>query len=326
VNTPRDLVRLDADQLDIHLMSRLVPTTVAHHARPGGGHYAPDDVRRWLRTLSRHLASTAAQGLSSTDLHVHDLWRSAKDVTGMRTRLAATLLTLTVLAPPVIWYLSRQVFHTPPTWVDWGNLLMVSAAVVFAVTWSTTHAGDPPARITVRALHRRLPQLLILAAVATMAYAAFSVIEGVVRDGPSGVFPAFDAATEAAFSVWGATLTVWLVMMSNQVQDAVARPGALMRGALHHDMYLLVVLTIGLSISLRGDDAIPTAVLVSACAIAATSAWPRYVITLIAYCRRGLLPWRLGHFLDWAHAVGILRVTGTGIQFRHRDLQRHLVA
>ncbi|WP_328930098.1 hypothetical protein OG429_39750 [Streptomyces sp. NBC_00190] len=52
------------------------------------------------------------------------------------------------------------------------------------------------------------------------------------------------------------------------------------------------------------------------------AAWRRYVATLI--CTRRRLPWRLGRFLAWASAAGLLRVAGNAYQFRHLELQDHL--
>ncbi|MDT0609374.1 NACHT domain-containing protein [Streptomyces lancefieldiae] len=48
----------------------------------------------------------------------------------------------------------------------------------------------------------------------------------------------------------------------------------------------------------------------------------RYVVFLI--CARGALPWRLGQFLNWCCTAGLLRLSGTAYQFRHRELQQWL--
>ncbi|MFI7545244.1 NACHT domain-containing protein [Actinoplanes sp. NPDC049599] len=37
------------------------------------------------------------------------------------------------------------------------------------------------------------------------------------------------------------------------------------------------------------------------------------------------LPWQLGRFLERCHSAGLLRMAGNGYQFRHRELQDHLV-
>ncbi|WP_406500238.1 hypothetical protein OG936_37865 [Streptomyces sp. NBC_00846] len=50
----------------------------------------------------------------------------------------------------------------------------------------------------------------------------------------------------------------------------------------------------------------------------------RYGVFLL--CSRGKLPFRLGVFLDWAVTAGLLRYSGPGYQFRHRELQQWLTA
>ncbi|EME51173.1 hypothetical protein H074_37048 [Amycolatopsis decaplanina DSM 44594] len=330
-STPGELNHLDADELDAHLMSRLVPSVAVHHTKPGRGHYDPDDVHRWLHTLTRHLASTAAQGRSGTDFYVHELWRSATDLTGIHVRLTATLLSVGVSILTAVYYLSSQVMHMPPTWADWLDLLIAASVVVFVAWWSTVYAGDSPKRISLRRHSRRfsgqIKQGVVLCAIAAVMYATVVAVEGVIRYGFCGLLPAFaDAFDERAARSLMAALAVWLLMSLGGTQDMVARPSALMRDALHRDIYVVAVLIVGCVAGLSGDDAIPTAVMIALCAIVATSPWPRHIAGLITYRRRKLLPWRFGRFLDWAYAAGILRLTGTAVQFRHRDLQRHLAA
>jgi hypothetical protein len=56
------------------------------------------------------------------------------------------------------------------------------------------------------------------------------------------------------------------------------------------------------------------------------AAWGRFTITRLWLAARGQLPWRLLAFLDDAHVRrGVLRQVGAFYQFRHADLQRHLV-
>ncbi|MFI8281026.1 NACHT domain-containing protein [Streptomyces sp. NPDC085929] len=55
-----------------------------------------------------------------------------------------------------------------------------------------------------------------------------------------------------------------------------------------------------------------------------TGAGRRYLVFLL--CARGQLPWRLGRFLRWAYGAGLLRVSGSAYQFRHRELQEWLGA
>jgi hypothetical protein len=53
--------------------------------------------------------------------------------------------------------------------------------------------------------------------------------------------------------------------------------------------------------------------------------WVRYMIGCWLARRKEMLPRRVGQFLDWAYSASLLRMSGTAIQFRHRDLQDWLV-
>jgi hypothetical protein len=55
-------------------------------------------------------------------------------------------------------------------------------------------------------------------------------------------------------------------------------------------------------------------------------AWPAYLIATWRLARAGLLPRRLMPFLDDCHRLGLLRAVGPIYQFRHAELQDHLVA
>ncbi|MER8073402.1 hypothetical protein ABTZ59_34670 [Streptomyces sp. NPDC094034] len=56
--------------------------------------------------------------------------------------------------------------------------------------------------------------------------------------------------------------------------------------------------------------------------VAGGAAALRYFALLLRTRRN--LPWRLGRFLDHCYQLGVLRVSGTAYQFRHRELQDHL--
>lgn len=56
------------------------------------------------------------------------------------------------------------------------------------------------------------------------------------------------------------------------------------------------------------------------------SPWPRYLLAVRVLARTGALPSRPARFLDWAYEAGLVRLAGTAVQFRHRDLQARLAA
>ncbi|WP_237519902.1 hypothetical protein [Streptomyces sp. HUCO-GS316] len=55
-----------------------------------------------------------------------------------------------------------------------------------------------------------------------------------------------------------------------------------------------------------------------------TGAGRRYLIFLLCARARRMLPLRMDSFLNWAYAAGLLRLSGSAYQFRHRELQRWL--
>ena len=55
-------------------------------------------------------------------------------------------------------------------------------------------------------------------------------------------------------------------------------------------------------------------------------AWMAYVIATSRLALAGWLPRDLMSFLDDAHRLGLLRAVGPIYQFRHAELQDHLVA
>jgi hypothetical protein len=56
------------------------------------------------------------------------------------------------------------------------------------------------------------------------------------------------------------------------------------------------------------------------------SGWLQYAIGVRAAVRQNLLPRRPARFLDWCLRVGLMRMAGTAMQFRHRQLQDWLTS
>jgi len=56
------------------------------------------------------------------------------------------------------------------------------------------------------------------------------------------------------------------------------------------------------------------------------SGWLRYAIGVRAAVRRDLLPRRPARFLDWCLRAGLMRMAGSSLQFRHRQLQDWLTS
>lgn len=54
--------------------------------------------------------------------------------------------------------------------------------------------------------------------------------------------------------------------------------------------------------------------------------WANYHVAVAVLAHRRQGTWRLGAFLDWACAAGLLRASGLAYQFRHQQLQDWLTA
>ena len=53
----------------------------------------------------------------------------------------------------------------------------------------------------------------------------------------------------------------------------------------------------------------------------ARTPWARYLIAVAMLSHQRAMPFRTARFLDWAYNAGLLRQSGTSIQFRHDKLQ-----
>jgi hypothetical protein len=54
--------------------------------------------------------------------------------------------------------------------------------------------------------------------------------------------------------------------------------------------------------------------------------WLRYAVGVHAAVRKDLLPTRPARFLDWCLRTGLMRMAGSSVQFRHRQLQDWLTS
>jgi hypothetical protein len=65
--------------------------------------------------------------------------------------------------------------------------------------------------------------------------------------------------------------------------------------------------------------------LVGGLGLMSSGAWFSYIVTSSRLAAAGKLPLRLMDFLDDAHRLGLLRMTGSAYQFRHAEFHDHLI-
>jgi hypothetical protein len=101
------------------------------------------------------------------------------------------------------------------------------------------------------------------------------------------------------------------------------------RSPVHEDFTIGVALGFGFGVAFGFTSAIvfgppfeTLGLMFGLCAF--TGAGRRYVV--FRCCSRNRLPWHLGSFLHWSYGAGLLRISGIGYQFRHRELQDWLAA
>ncbi|MEV0280143.1 NACHT domain-containing protein [Streptomyces sp. NPDC050610] len=160
-------------------------------------------------------------------------------------------------------------------------------------------SGEPAATASPRTVMRRVLPHAVVAGVASGFSAALigALVMGITGIGNKGIAKPSHYARDVLPSWW---------------QDDVGSSGMIDKVALAQAPFSLAPFSgaaIGLAVGL---------------AVTLIRAAPlrRYAAFLI--CTRGKLPWRLGAFLDWCCAAGLMRQSGTAYQFRHRELQQWL--
>ena len=339
---PGELLKLRADSVGEYLLNQQIPVATRRIPRPGGDHYLQDEVHSWLGTLVRHLEQTSNDTKlrwSATDLRLDRLWPIAGYNKVLRLSMLASvaLLAAAFAVSGLFWVHSNGRWY-PDNTAGWTGLISSVVGLIFA---SILLAGDrDPAlerldlRFTSPASRKRLAIYLTAGlafglAVGLAAGLAVSRLKGGVPGGPGG-WLAVGLAIGLAF---GPTLG-----LAGSFSLA-ARPTSIMRqniafclavwlvfglafgvagGLLYSQAYAQVYeRTFGLAFGLALGLAVGLAVGLGS----GLNAWLRYLIGCWLARRTGMLPRRVGQFLDWAYHANLLRMSGTAVQFRHRELQ-----
>lgn len=355
---PADLLALAAGgHLYEYLLDQYIGAAVAARHRgaddislPSGTHVRPrldaDTTWRRLAFLARYLNDSSGPGdgsprrvagraLSSTDLVLHELWPLGGK---HRTRwtegvlaVAASLTLVSLVGPlgddfgairPWAFLLCFAVFYRPawpkPRRIDPGRLrtrtgrraltlgFTVGFTVGFLIFFGLSYATALPAEDL-------LQESLVYGLTFGLAIGlAIGLTRGLmIKQEQVGVAPRhlirMDLTAAVVFGpgvVVGAALLTGLVGLLGL--NAISAPGTTW------DVDYLGAFFGGLMVG-GFIFSIP---------VAGGSAALRY-FALLLHTRRKL-PWRLGRFLDVCYELGILRVSGTAWQFRHRELQEHL--
>ncbi|MBB2914069.1 hypothetical protein FHS43_005381 [Streptosporangium becharense] len=326
---PQELTELTSEEeVHQHLLRRFVHARVT--AAGGRGAPAPEQAHAWLAVLAGYLHANekrppfAERALSATDLVPHELWPLA----GHRPRHVAVLVFRAV-GLLMAGLLLVQIWSKYPDEPTLPNGLITVGCVVFVRMVGSGPWMQPwyaPKRIDLSRFRtaeglRRLAWGVRVVLPGAFAYgvvfafvlgpatgASFGVSLGLVIGIAAGLTvgapAAADARTVIRYDTAGAlTLVLIYTLATGLICTLVAQWPA------------VLAVTCGLAVSLF---------LLSAAPLMGGPASLRYLAFLL--CTRGLLPWRLGRFLDWCYGAGLLRISGIAYQFRHLELRDHLAA
>jgi hypothetical protein len=352
--TPRELCEIDPSNLDEHLFSRLVPTVSANHSRPNGNRYEGHDVERWLHTLADHLARMGGLGQSGVNLHIEDLWLTAGHA---RRGLRYVILAILTAVGGFLTLLACIDVATNPE-IQLGSarrfailFLRVCMAAGITISFSTYKRKrfvsrpaspnlDPP---------RTLGELFDFAEVLGGG-AVGGLVIGLIGGGldfglidrfliwtglPGRVPPEVGVLVGHAgvpLALGAGVSFMFAVVVAEWFRDAVhttTKPSGIMRqnilyeSALHLSCAIAGIIG-GIAIGLGPWGGLSMAFWISFAANEST--WTMYILVAGSFWRNGRLPLRLGRFLDWAHSAGLLRLSGTEIQFRHLEVQARLTS
>jgi hypothetical protein len=362
VNSPTELLERDVAS-SVRAMHRELISVVAQKQLSQGGSAARFAMRAesYLRSLAHHQHAMAVEdGLSETDVDVPGLWRmQGSNWPNFVPPLAAGIPALAA----ALWLLSSDDLTT---WIAGMTTVPLAVAFTVlagsVMVEGQNSAGLP--LLDLSALRsattlRRVRSSLLLgplthlvlarwgaprmpAELAVTALATTCALE-IVATTLALLSSAVNLTTAALLLLcaWsGIGLTIAIRFELVREIDTVSRVSGLAPRSLAY----AVVVGIGMSSLvgvvvwlLVGQSAASELGLVLTVMVATTvgmisllasggAIWVRYCVAMVGAARPGTAPFRMASFLDWCLAAGFLRMAGTRVQFRHRELQRCLLA
>jgi hypothetical protein len=319
---PSELLWRPADDLSERLLGQLIPATVYHKPRRGGDHYQPGQVQSWLTALARHLDQTSndpALRWSPTELQLERLW----PIAGRTKVQRLSTITYIVLLGAAFGVEALMEFHNlggwnQATWPFRLSLILMVAFIIGLVIYLRVNADLGLARLSIRFTshtdRRRLTIGLAAGLAVGLAAGLATGLTGGLTFGlatglPTGPAVGLAVGLRDAFSLAAQPTSV--MRQSTAFALAAGLTAGLAAGlGLDLALGLAYGLAIGLAVGLPFGLAV----------------WIRYLIACWLARREGILPPRVGQFLDWAYRANLLRLAGTSAQFRHREFQAWLMS
>jgi hypothetical protein len=338
--SPRELLTVPAEHLNNHLLDQLIPSVAAQYATPGGDYYDANKVTNWLAALANHLAWMGKHGGSETDLNLPDLWRTG----GRRDNPSHTVRYMAGLIQALIAVLLLSAYVVSRThlggqgansWLVWSRLFTGVMAFV-GVFWAATREQYDVWFLDLTQLRTSNGRRRLLDGVGTGFTIGLSLgvlFELVQLLAGSQSLPESLVSAPVTAVVLGLPIALigGPILGLRSRRTIVDRPSRVTASILLFDAAAITAVGLA-SGAVFGIYLFSTkefilwfvAGLFGGFVLRAWSPWPRYLMATIHMAKSGRLPARPGTFLDWAHEVGLLRLSGTSIQFRHVELQAWL--
>jgi hypothetical protein len=281
------------------------------------GLYDPEDVRKWLATLARHLDWQANKGMSATNIDLLTIWRLA-EVNGDHPRIIHT--STAVFGGILAGALGGELADGA------AGILIMSVTVAGGIgfgLWAGLRSEPRPSRVSFPRIDETRGQVVIaltvlVAVLGGIAGAlvghstAIGVSEGISAGFATAVLAGLgdrrlkaleprDALRNDLF--FGLALGVVYVAIGGL-------PGGLTGGVLSH-LHLNRYLTV------PGSIALALIIGMTAGVSLGSRCWLRYAISITLEASRGRVPLTFERFMDWAYGASLLRISGVSYQFRH---------
>lgn len=326
-------------EIDNHLLGRFVPAASRLHP-PSSRRHDADRAHRWLHALATYLAAPPpAAGPVGADLVLHRLWPIAgpRKARCVHAALAILIVTTAVGLLTCLSLLSQAA--PPPVFLAaTGAGICLSGLRQWTKKWPRPRRPVDARRLwTIHTSLQATKSVLVVLLPVALSVGFTLVAEHPAADlskphRPDWYWPALLAAAglAAALSVLAAAaaFTRWLAELADATPDRATTPRKTLTGDLTAGVVtsLAFSLTAGIAAGWAMGPWFGLGLALAALAgvVVVADAWMRYIVLIL--CTRGLLPWRLAGFMDWAYSAGLLRISGTAYQFRHRELQDWLAA
>jgi hypothetical protein len=337
---PDELIRCPIDKLGDHLLGQLIPAVTRRTPRLDGRRYSPEDVRSWLSHLAGHLQETSSDPQlhwSPTDLRLERLWSMAdqKAVRWLSSLTVIALLGAAFAIPGLIWVSGHGRWY-PDTVGSWLGLILNVAVVISIGIFLNAYTNPTLRRLDLRVAsptkRKKLVFWLAIGLVIGLALGLGAGLQptlGVPGPGVEGGLLFGLVVGLAAGSIAGLTTSFSLAAQPSSIMRqnityalAIMLLGGLAYGLGYGLSYGPVYgRTVGLESGLTSGLGFGLATGLTVGLTLGLAVWIRYVIGCWLARRNGMLPRRVGNFLDWAYRANLLRMSGTAAQFRHRELQ-----